>query len=77
MSQPAPTLRETVQNLPRETVEELAAQEEVAYSQGYDDANTDSGWVDPVAEGALYGETLQGGGGTYGFEHLSSSRDAE
>jgi hypothetical protein len=77
MSKPAPTLRETVQNLPRETVEELAAQEEVAYSQGYDDANTDSGWVDPVAEGALYGENLQGGGGTYGFENLPSRRNAE
>ena len=71
MSQPAPTLRETV--------EELAADEEFAYSQGYDDAvsegrfddeveesysqgygqgTTDSGVVDPVAEGAMYGETI-------------------
>ena len=77
MSQPAPTLQEIVQNLPRETVEELAAEEEFAYSQGYDQGITDSGWVDPVAEGALYGETLQGGGGRYGFEDLPSSRNAE
>ena len=77
MSKPAPTLRETVQNLPRETVEELAAQEEVAYSQGYDHGITDSGVVDPVEEGALYGENLQGGGGRYGFENLPSSRDTE
>jgi hypothetical protein len=77
VSQPAPTLRETVQNLPRETVEELAAQEEVAYSQGYDHGITDSGVVDPVEEGALYGENLQGGGGRYGFENLPSSRDTE
>jgi len=70
-------LREVVQNLPRETVEELAAQEEVAYSQGYGQGTTDSGVVDPVAEGALYGENLQGGGGRYGFENLPSSRDTE
>jgi hypothetical protein len=58
MSQPAPTLKEIVQNLPRETVEELAAEEERAYSQGYGHGLGDSGVVDPVEEGALYGETL-------------------
>lgn len=72
MSQPAPTVSESTEaaefaenlrqgyNANTDALSDTSIEDEVeeSYSQGYDHGITDSGVVDPVEEGALYGETL-------------------